>query len=51
MIMLNDTGREAKTGIGMTARSKERFSHAPADFIVKGEDEPSKRRPRRFGRM
>jgi hypothetical protein len=51
MIMLNNAGREEKTGIGMTARSKQRFSHAPAAFIVKGEDQPSKRRPRRFGRM
>jgi hypothetical protein len=34
--MLNNVGREAKTGIGMTARSKERFSHAPAAFKMKG---------------
>jgi len=49
--MLNSAGREEMTGIGMTARSKERFSHAPTAFTVKGEDQPSKRRPRRFGRM
>ena len=49
--MLNNEGSEEKTGIGMTVGSKGRFSHAPADFVMKEEDGPSKRRPRRFGRM
>ena len=49
--MLKNAGSEAKTGIGMTVGSKERFSHAPAAFIMKGEDRPFKRRPRRFGKM
>jgi hypothetical protein len=49
--MLNNEGSEEKTGIGMTVGSKERSSHAQAAFIMKGEDRPFKRRPRRFGRM
>jgi hypothetical protein len=49
--MLSNAGREAKPGIGMTERSKDRSPHAPVAFMNKEGNQPSKRRPRRFGTL